>query len=249
MVAVVDAYDVIMLEPASETLRRYRILAPDGAVVYGADNAAGNWLVRLYLRSPGRRRWLPRHRFPYFFCWAAPPMPVAPKFGGPGDGTTVNAGTCVGRVATLRRLYARLTAASDADDDQVALNAAAVRLMRERLLVVDRLGDILYTAVCDPCVRTFVTGRCPMRGLDPVTLLHPVTQRRPCVLHMPGSVSMDRVCRLLDLPRGRRRPRVHWMIHHHPWFTMVASLMATALLLVVLRILLRRHRSPATRSV
>lgn len=193
LVGVVDAYDTVFLEPAEELVARYRKLAPDGgaaAVLVGAEAPVPAPAARLLKRAVFGRA-----------C------------GGPW---TLNAGAYVAPLGALRTFLLALrmvAAAAGTTDDQKALNHVAACPTLGPALCVDTVGDVLFHAACAGVV-DLARGRCATLGLDPATLCNPRTRRRPCVLHAPGGLDLDPVCRTAGLPLippHHRRARLAWL--------------------------------------
>jgi hypothetical protein len=144
-----------------------------------------------------------------------------PKHGvfAPCNGRTINSGVYVGQVGSLRTLLASVLAASrtDTDNNEMLLNRVC-----PPQAVLDHTGLVIYTASCANLVR----GQCHTLGLHEPAMTNPATDQVPCILHAPGVLDLDPVCRLLELPIGKHRARYTENVWPHVLGAFVLVLLA-----------------------
>ena len=190
IICFVDAYDVIILVPAIELRARYTALVHDGRVLLAVENPLKEPLAYTLKRA---------------------------VFGACVGGQTVNAGAYMGTVAMVRKfivLILNRAQETSQPNDQKVLNSLCRTLVKDELIAVDTEGDVFFHAVCaSNRVSGVVHGYC-LFGLG-ANLENPLTGRRPAMLHAPGGLSLDRVCRRLDLPEGHVRKRMTWIVQNY----------------------------------
>lgn len=228
LIVFVDAYDVVFLEDA-ETLRaRYRALADDGRrILFGVEG----------------------HLQPQF----APSKIIARALFGSclPSGDVVNCGVYLGPAVLVRRmlrLLLGLCARGDADDDQKALNRVchhpSTAAFFARHVAYDRAGLAVFHAACQ---RHNVGLSCDTFGLRTPDLVNPRTGHRPCVLHAPGGIDLNGICRLASLPLGARPRAQHlWWDLTNFWRETVVFVALLVAVTVALRVSFRR---PAVKAV
>ena len=205
MVCFTDAYDVIMLVPATELEARYRLLVNNGGVLISVENPTGEAMVDTVGRA---------------------------LFGHCVKNKTVNAGAYMGTVSGMRTFLTFIQKVAHKRrerDDQKVINSMCPYLLRS-MLTVDTQGDIFFHATCANGVVGFVSGTCPF-GLN-ADLINPLTNRRPAVLHAPAGLNLDYVCEQLGLPKGIKRKRWTWFASNYGWEMKMGS--AICVIIVVL---------------
>ena len=208
LVCFTDAYDVIMLVPATELEARYRLLVNNGGVLISVDNPTREVIVDTV---------------------------VGAIFGTCVDDKTVNAGAYMGTVAGLRtflHLIQKVAANRGERDDQKVINSLCRYIVKD-LLTVDTRGDIFFHTACKTGVVGFVSGTCPF-GLNE-DLVNPLTNRRPAVLHAPAGLNLDYVCEQLGLPKGIKRKRWTRFASDYGWHMAIGSVICVVLIIAMSR--------------
>lgn len=191
LVLFVDAYDVLILQDEATIVERFLRLSDGGArVLFGTEHLANH--SRAFDGG------------------------MTMIFGGRCRGRFLNAGCYLGRVAAVARYLDVVHDGDAASDDQALLNGVCFH-RPHRLhdcIAVDARGEVLCNAAGWRCILA-PSSRCLERldglglrwerGAGGWSLVNRLTGTVPCVLHLPGAVNMDPVCRRLGLPLGRPR--------------------------------------------
>lgn len=109
-------------------------------------------------------------------------------------------------------------------------------------MVFDTQGLVVYTASCWHVLGLlWPQPLCPTIGIDPVTLVNPITGLVPCVLHATNSMNIDGICRVLRLPPAEKHRDkslfLKWITAHTKEWVVGVLLVV---LLVVAVVLVRR---------